>query len=153
MRFRNLKIHAVLAALTVFFAIPSELSAASKIKPVVVTGDQAPEGGTFNFVGQFSMNNSGGLAFTGRSTSSQAIYFSMDRVITRLVKDGDAVLGEMALTGLVKTEELVSGTNRGTIYTFDQSFSLSGNRMFCDKTITIDPFHPVLLNESGDVVF
>lgn len=64
MRLDNSKVYVLLVTSLIILAIPlSVQSATFQIKPVVLTGDPAPEGGIiFEIPRDFSMNNAGTIA-------------------------------------------------------------------------------------------
>ena len=63
------------------------------IKPIVLTGDLAPEGEPFVQLGSFAVNNLGAIAFSARDplVNQFSLYLAAEGRITRLVKPGDPI--------------------------------------------------------------
>ncbi|MFQ5840428.1 MAG: hypothetical protein ACE5HK_06885, partial [Candidatus Methylomirabilales bacterium] len=69
MRPRTRILQVLLAAFSLFFASAHTVEPAEfTIKRVVLSGDVAPEGGSFITTSTFSINNLGAIAFVGRSS-------------------------------------------------------------------------------------
>ncbi len=97
------------------------------IKPVVLTGDPAPEGGSFVNLLTFAANNLGAIAFSGRTNAflpfgGFGLYLAAEGRITRLVKPGDPIRGSC-----------------------DAFFNLLG--------ISFVTAVPLFMSDSGDIVF
>ncbi len=147
---------AFLAAIFAFLAVICPLHAAEpQIKPFILTGDSAPDGGVFTFISSFSMNNLGAIAFVGSTATAQGIYLASESagsqvMAQKVIKPGDPVIiPELLLSGVLVRKE-PSKFFPGVI---DYEFS-DGHRLSCSPNGNLGfNLGGSLLNGNGDIAF
>lgn len=83
------RICVVLATVILYF-IPSSLHAGNfKIKPLFLTGDSAPDGGTFLGFGEPRLNSKGEIAFDAATSGGQGLYLLSEAASQLLLRPGE----------------------------------------------------------------
>jgi pimeloyl-ACP methyl ester carboxylesterase len=155
----NLKICLILAAILNFFTIPALLHAANlKIKPVVMTGDLAPNGPLLDVVGP-ELNRRGEILVWGRTSFSSGgghLYLVNGSSLNLLLSSGDYVVSQRIPTpqslGLTKISCPFDCAFFATLSA--EFYRLpDGNTIICAGKVALPNFFLGMINDSRDILF
>lgn len=97
MRLRNFKDRVILVAFSLFFAPVFVNAADFKIKPLVISGEAAPSGGVFGFIGDVAINNPGAIAFIAQAGPGIGVYLAAQESVTTIVDNSINFSGRVFL--------------------------------------------------------